>query len=83
VLDVEGEDPAMRQIRADLLERLGPQTYSIVANDVRLEPVPDAGRGRKPLRVIDNRNPASRLMDGDRIPVMRAIALRHGFTEVW
>lgn len=83
VLDVEGEDPAMRPIRVDLLERLGVRAYAIAANDVRLEAVADAGAGRRPLRVIDNRAPALRLMDGERVAIVKAVALRHGFTEVW
>lgn len=83
VLEVGGEPKIMVEIRKALLQRLGPRAYAMLANDVRFEAVTDAGRGRKPLRVIDNRNPASRLMDGDRVTLMRNIAQAHGFTEVW
>jgi hypothetical protein len=79
----EGEAPIIAEIRKDLLQRLGPRAYCILVNDVRFEAVTSAGAGRKPLRIIDDRNPASRLMDGDRVSIVTAIARAHGFTDVW
>lgn len=81
VLEVEGEEPVMKLIRTELLERLGPGPYCTVANTARLERVEDAGGNRTPLRVIQNG--PTRLNDGTASATLRAIARRHGFTEVW
>ncbi|MFL6864061.1 MAG: hypothetical protein ACJ8DZ_13790 [Allosphingosinicella sp.] len=81
VLDVPGEGPAVRAIRAELLKRVGTAVYCAVANTARLEPVTDAAAGRAPLRVI-SAGPAS-LNDGHTGTVLAQIAKRHGFTEIW
>lgn len=85
ILDVEGEEPVMRQIRVELLDRLGPSIYCLFANKVRFERV-EMGEGDKrvPIRVIEPSGfSASRLMDGERASLMRLIAKSHGFTDVW
>lgn len=82
VLQVEGEEPVMATIRAELLQALGPHQYCAVANTARLEPVPDCAAGRKPLRIIQNGSGA-KLNDGSAATAIRQIAKRHGFSEVW
>jgi uncharacterized protein YdaU (DUF1376 family) len=82
ILDGPGEPPVCGQIRRELLERLGPGPFAALVNPVRFEPVEDAGGKRKPLRIIDSRT-VNRLDDGERSGLLRAIAKRHGFTDVW
>lgn len=82
VLDFDDEDPQMRTIRADILERLGPQSYSLHANHVRLRPETDVPGypERAPLRVEDR---TAARHASDLTGTVRPIAMRHGFTEVW
>lgn len=85
ILDVEGEEPVMRLIRDDLLKALSPSIYCMFVNKVRFERV-EMGEGdtRIPIRVIEPSGfSAARLMDGERTGIMRAIARKHGFTDVW
>jgi hypothetical protein len=82
VLEFDGEEPVMRLIRADLLQAVGPTTYCHVAHTARLERVHDVAAGRTPLRITQNGS-GRRLDDGEVSGVIRTIAKRHGFTEVW
>lgn len=82
VLEIADEAPIFRDVRKDLLERMGPAAYSHWCNSVRFEDVADAGANRRPMRVHDN-NRGSRLVDADRATIVRAVARAHGFTDVW
>lgn len=82
VLEPEDEDPRFRPLRAQLLKRLGPTAYSTYANDVRFV-VADAADGRKVLRVKDERSGSLSLMDAGRESIVRGLAKRMGFEQVW
>jgi uncharacterized protein YdaU (DUF1376 family) len=82
-IEIEGEDGAMASLRRDLLEALGPSAYCIFANPIRLEAVTDAGAGRSPLRIRDPRPGSLNIMDGDRAGIVRSIARKHGFDDIW
>ena len=73
----------MAPLRADLLKRLGPQTFARYVNAVLFETVPDAPQGRRILRVIDKRSGPMVLMDDQRATTVRAVARKHGFDDVW
>lgn len=80
----EDEDPVFATIRQELLERMGASAFSIFVNPVRFEAVDmDQGSTRKPVRVHEGRQGSSRLMDGGRTGIVKAVVTRHGFNEVW
>jgi hypothetical protein len=78
VLEPPGEDPRFRQLRADLLQRLGPFAFSNLVNPVRFEIVDD-----HTMRVTHNRPGSIGLMDGDRTRIVTNAAKALGFTRVW
>lgn len=83
ILVFEGEAELMQKVRADLLKRLGEARYCLYANHVRLDAVPTAN-GTSPLRVTPLPGHGFRyLLDEDRLPIVRAIARAHGFSDVW
>lgn len=81
-LKLEDETPEMLAFRTDLLERIGSTAYCLYANHIRLA-VPATLNGSKPLRVIRNPSKPFRLIDAERAPIVRSLARKHGFTEVW
>jgi hypothetical protein len=83
IVEQPGEEECMAPMRADLLKRLGPQTFARYVNAVLFETVPDAPQGRRILRVIDKRSGPMVLMDDERATTVRAIARKHGFDDVW
>ena len=82
ILEPEGEDERFRPIRADLLARLGVWAYCTFANPVRFT-IEEAGNGDPVMKVEEKHYSSSRLMDGERIPIVRSIAAKHGFPKVW
>lgn len=86
VLEPDDEDPEFRDIRRALLERLGPDTYSITANKIRFERVTDVHESRSPvLKVnpIDQMNGRPAIVEGRYASVLRNLAVASGFKEVW
>lgn len=81
LLEPPDEDPALRPFRADLLERLGPKLYALLANAARFEVV-DHG-DKRPLRVRGSEYAVEALAHGANSGIVRTVARAHGFTEVW
>lgn len=85
----EDEEPVFALMRQDLLERMGAIVFCQVVNHVRFDSVDMEGSPsrdgveRKPVQVKTLQPGRPRLMDGDRVPIVRAVALKHGFNEVW
>lgn len=75
------EDPALRPIRAQMLEQLGPDCFAMTMNRVRLQIIEDA-RGH-PLRVNGDQHAVEQLVHGNFAATLRKIALKHGFDAVW
>lgn len=71
-----------RELRTILLERMGPDKYSLFANPIRFE---DAGEtaGRRPLRIRATPHLAEAWTSGTYASVLRNAARQFGFTEVW
>lgn len=86
---VEDEAPVFALIRQELLERMGATSYCATANHVRFEAVEMGdtphrdGKPRIPMKVIEPTKGFGKFMDGDRPSILRAVAKRHGFNEVW
>jgi hypothetical protein len=79
----DDETSDMRTVRAALLERLGPTTFSWTFNRSRLEAVEvEFGDERKPLRIVTETNFGGRGLDEHRAAIL-AVAKSHGFTELW
>lgn len=84
----EDEAPVFALIRQELLESMGAASFAMFVNDVRFEAVdmagvpPRDGKERTPMRVIEPRN-GRKLLDGGRTALLRQIAAKHGFEEVW
>lgn len=84
ILEPEGEDERFRPIRLELLERLGPASYSTVANEVRFEHLTDVPEHRCPvLNVRDLKNGRPAIAESSYRSVLRNIAFAHGYKEVW
>jgi len=85
----EDEEPVFALIRQDLLERMGAPTFCLFVNHVRFEAVDMAGsplrdgKPRTPMKVVQLRPGGHKLMDSDRVSVLRNIAAKHGFGEIW
>lgn len=85
----EDEEPVFALIRQELLERIGPQNFAMFVNTVRFEAVdmtgtaPRDGKERTPMRIVPDRPGGVSLFDGDRRSIVRTIAAKHGFNEVW
>lgn len=83
ILEPVGEDPKFRPLRADLLERLTPPIYSMFANAARFEDLGEYPGDRIVMRVVDDRAPGLQLMNGAHASTVRAVAKKHGWTDVW
>jgi hypothetical protein len=81
ILDPPGEDPALRPMRYALLERLGPQLYSLLLNPVVFEP--DGQGDKRLLRVNGMAHMVEIVVNGTNAPAIRAAAREAGFTELW
>lgn len=82
VLAPDGEDPEFRPMREALLAALGHATYSAFCNAVRFEDAGDCGPGRRVVKIIDG-NKSRPLMDAERTGIVRQIAKKHGWSDVW
>ena len=85
----EDEEPVFALIRQELLERMGAPRFCLFVNDVRFESVdmegspPRDGKPRTPMKVNQLKPGSSQLMYGEHAPIVRHVAARHGFNEVW
>lgn len=86
LLEPPDEDERFRPLRAQLLERLGPQTFALVANEVRFIHMADMPDHRSPVLVVkaaDQRNGRAPIMEGVYSSVVRNLATAAGYKEVW
>lgn len=83
-LNPDGEDPSFLPLRTDLLEVLGPDTYSLTLNPIRLEDVGQCHGDRRPIRLVGPDHAIRSVKDaGELQQTFKRIALKHGFTDLW
>jgi hypothetical protein len=82
ILKPKGEDPQFEPIRLALLESLGAQTYSLVANDIRFEDVGQSG-DKRPLRVNGPDHLKEAWTAGRYQSHLKRAAKPLGFTDLW
>lgn len=83
VVERPDEPPVMAQIRTQLLDRLGAQTYCMAFNEVRLVDNREEGDARLPLYVEGSDYLRDKAVFGQFASVLRNAAQAHGFKEIW
>jgi uncharacterized protein YdaU (DUF1376 family) len=81
-LEFPDEHAQFKPLRAELLKHLGTARYCALVNSVRFAHLEDDARN--PL-ILNSAKPgaANRLFDGETAPIVRSLARKLGFRDVW
>lgn len=80
----DDEDPSIEPIREGVLKCLGPSTFAMILNEVRLAPVlMEFGDERRPLKISGTEQAEEMIVHGRYRDIVLNVAKHHGYTDLW